>query len=36
MAFKRVINIAQGAEPGEVMPVLFEHPEEKPALESTG
>jgi glycyl-tRNA synthetase beta chain len=29
MAFKRVINISLGAEPGEVTPLLFEHPEEK-------
>jgi glycyl-tRNA synthetase beta chain len=35
MAFKRVINIAQGAEPGEVAPLLFEHPEENTLFEST-
>ncbi|MEJ2069936.1 MAG: glycine--tRNA ligase subunit beta [Syntrophobacterales bacterium] len=29
VAFKRVINISLGAEPGEVNPLLFEHPEEK-------
>ncbi len=29
VAFKRVINISQGTEPGEVDPALFEHPEEK-------
>jgi len=34
-AFKRVINIAQGAEPGEVDPLLFEHPEENLLYEST-
>ncbi len=34
-AFKRVINIAQGAEPGEVNPLLFEHPEENILFEST-
>jgi glycyl-tRNA synthetase beta chain len=34
-AFKRVINIAQGAEPGEVDPLLFEHPEENILYEST-
>jgi len=34
-AFKRVINIAQGAEPGEVDELLFEHPEEKMLYEST-
>jgi glycyl-tRNA synthetase beta chain len=34
-AFKRVINIAQGAEPGEVDPLLFEHPEENILFEST-
>jgi glycyl-tRNA synthetase beta chain len=36
VAFKRVINIAQGAEPGEVDPLLFEHPEENILYESTG
>ena len=35
MAFKRVINIAQGAEPGEVDPLLFEHPEENLLFEAT-
>ncbi len=34
-AFKRVINIAQGAEPGEVDPLLFEHPEETQLFEAT-
>jgi glycyl-tRNA synthetase beta chain len=34
-AFKRVINIAQGAEPGEVTPLLFEDPEENLLYEST-
>ncbi|MDP2046510.1 MAG: glycine--tRNA ligase subunit beta, partial [Deltaproteobacteria bacterium] len=33
-AFKRVINIAQGAEPGEVTPLLFEQPEENILYES--
>jgi glycyl-tRNA synthetase beta chain len=33
-AFKRVINIARGAEPGEVIPLLFEHPEENLLFES--
>jgi glycyl-tRNA synthetase beta chain len=33
-AFKRVINIAQGAEPGEVSPLLFEHPEENLLFEA--
>ena len=33
-AFKRVINIAQGAEPGEVDPLLFEHPEENLLFEA--
>ena len=33
-AFKRVINIAQGAEPGEVTPLLFEQPEENVLYES--
>jgi glycyl-tRNA synthetase beta chain len=36
VAFKRVINIAQGAEPGEVNPALFEHGEENILYESTG
>jgi glycyl-tRNA synthetase beta chain len=35
VAFKRVINIAQGAEPGEVSALLFEHPEETVLYEST-
>jgi glycyl-tRNA synthetase beta chain len=35
VAFKRVINIAQGAEPGEVDPLLFEQPEENILFEST-
>jgi len=35
VAFKRVINIAQGAEPGEVTPMLFEYPEENLLYEST-
>jgi glycyl-tRNA synthetase beta chain len=35
VAFKRVINIAQGAEPGEVSALLFEHPEENVLYEST-
>ena len=35
-AFKRVINIAQGAEPGEVSPLLFEQPEENILYESMG
>jgi glycyl-tRNA synthetase beta chain len=34
MAFKRVINIARDAEPAEVTPLLFEHPEEKLLYES--
>jgi glycyl-tRNA synthetase beta chain len=33
-AFKRVINIAQGAEPGEVNALLFEQPEENVLFES--
>jgi glycyl-tRNA synthetase beta chain len=33
-AFKRVINIAQGAELAEVTPRLFEHPEENRLFES--
>jgi glycyl-tRNA synthetase beta chain len=33
-AFKRVINIAQGAEPGEVTPLLFEQSEENILYES--
>jgi glycyl-tRNA synthetase beta chain len=35
VAFKRVINIAQGAEAGEVSPLLFEHPEENMLFEAT-
>jgi glycyl-tRNA synthetase beta chain len=35
VAFKRVINIAQGAAAGEVTPMLFEHPEENILFEST-
>jgi glycyl-tRNA synthetase beta chain len=35
VAFKRVINIAQGAEPGEVSALLFEHPEENVLHDST-
>ena len=34
VAFKRVINISQGTEPGEVDPALFEHPEEKQLFEA--
>jgi glycyl-tRNA synthetase beta chain len=34
MAFKRVINISQGAEAAEVDALLFEHPEEKVLLEA--
>jgi glycyl-tRNA synthetase beta chain len=34
VAFKRVINIARGAEAGEVAPLLFEHPEEKMLFEA--
>jgi glycyl-tRNA synthetase beta chain len=34
VAFKRVINIARGAEAGEVSPMLFEHPEEKLLFEA--
>jgi glycyl-tRNA synthetase beta chain len=34
VAFKRVINIARGAEAGEVVPLLFEHPEEKMLFEA--
>jgi glycyl-tRNA synthetase beta chain len=36
VAFKRVINIAQGAEPGEVNPALFEYGEENILYQSTG
>jgi glycyl-tRNA synthetase beta chain len=36
VAFKRVINIALGAEPGEVNPVLFQYGEENILYESTG
>jgi glycyl-tRNA synthetase beta chain len=35
VAFKRVINISQGATPKEVNAGLFEHPEEKLLLEAT-
>ena len=35
VAFKRVINIARGAEGGEVTELLFEHPEEKQLLEAS-
>ncbi len=35
VAFKRVINISQGATPREVSARLFEHPEEKLLLEAT-
>jgi len=34
VAFKRVINIARGAEAGEVSPLLFEYPEEKLLFEA--
>jgi glycyl-tRNA synthetase beta chain len=34
LAFKRVINIARGAEAGEVSELLLEHPEEKMLLEA--
>jgi len=34
VAFKRVINIARGAEPAAVTPMLFEHPEEKLLFEA--
>ena len=34
-AFKRVINIAQGAEPGEVDPAIFQYGEENILYEST-
>jgi glycyl-tRNA synthetase beta chain len=36
LAFKRVINIAQGAEAGEVDPGLFEHGEENILYQSAG
>ncbi|RJR39803.1 MAG: glycine--tRNA ligase subunit beta [Deltaproteobacteria bacterium] len=36
VAFKRVINIARGAEAGEVTDLLFEHPEERYLYEATG
>jgi glycyl-tRNA synthetase beta chain len=36
VAFKRVINIARGAEGGEVTELLFEHPEEKQLYEACG
>ena len=35
MAFKRVINIAQGAEPGEVDPAIFQYGEENILYQST-
>ncbi|MBI4643439.1 MAG: glycine--tRNA ligase subunit beta [Deltaproteobacteria bacterium] len=35
VAFKRVINIARGAEAGEVTDLLFEYPEEKQLYEAT-
>jgi glycyl-tRNA synthetase beta chain len=34
VAFKRVINISLGTEPGEVDPLLFEYPEEKVLFEA--
>jgi glycyl-tRNA synthetase beta chain len=34
LAFKRVINISLGAEPGDVDALLFEHPEEKVLFEA--
>jgi glycyl-tRNA synthetase beta chain len=34
VAFKRVINISLGSEPGEVNELLFEHPEEKVLFEA--
>jgi len=34
VAFKRVINISLGTEPGEVSEALFEHPEEKALFEA--
>ncbi len=34
VAFKRVINIARGADAAEVAPLLFEHPEEKMLFEA--
>jgi glycyl-tRNA synthetase beta chain len=36
VAFKRVINIARGAEAGEVTDLLFEHQEERYLYEATG
>jgi len=36
VAFKRVINIARGAEPLEVDPLLFEYPEENLLFEAAG
>ncbi len=36
VAFKRVINIARGAETAEVSPLLFEHPEENWLYEAAG
>ena len=35
VAFKRVINISGGAEPGKVNELLFEYPEEKVLAEAT-
>ena len=35
VAFKRVINISRGAEPGKVNELLFEYPEEKVLAEAT-
>jgi len=35
VAFKRVINISKGAEAGEVVDLLLEHPEERLLLEAT-
>ncbi len=35
VAFKRVINISLGTEPGEVNEMLFEHPEEKQLFEAS-
>ncbi|MDP3182869.1 MAG: glycine--tRNA ligase subunit beta [Desulfobaccales bacterium] len=36
VAFKRVINISRGTEPGEVNPLFFEHPEENLLYEAAG
>ena len=35
VAFKRIINISRGAEPGKVNELLFEYPEEKVLAEAT-